>query len=77
MNINYDKIADAIYFKMKEGKVEKTLEMNDRLIVDLDKKGNVLGIELLDASSQQGKNLENMVRTGVPVNIIAGTPVIV
>lgn len=41
MNINYDKIADAIYFKIKEGKVEKTLEMNDRLIVDLNKKGEV------------------------------------
>ncbi|MHB8860161.1 MAG: DUF2283 domain-containing protein [Minisyncoccota bacterium] len=76
MKINYDKIADAMYFSLKKGKVAKTLEMNERLIVDVDKKGNILGIEMLDASSQLPKGgLENGIASGIPVMITAGTPI--
>ncbi len=76
MKINYDKIADAIYFSMKKGKVAKTLEMNERLIVDVDKKGNILGIEMLDASNQLPKSgLKNSLAGGVPVMITTGAPV--
>jgi len=75
MKINYDKIADAIYFSMRKGKVAKTLEMNERLIVDVDKKGNILGIEMLDASNQLPKNgLKNGIASGIPVMITTGTP---
>lgn len=76
MKINYDKIADAIYFSMKKGKIAKTLEMNERLIVDVDKKGNILGIEMLDASNQLPKNgLKNGIAGGIPVMITTGAPV--
>lgn len=77
MKINYDKIADAVYFSLKKGKIAKTLEMNERLIVDVDKKGNVLGIEMLDASSQlPKKSLEAGVASGIPVMISSGTPLV-
>jgi len=76
MKINYDKIADAMYFSMKKGKVAKTLEMNERLIVDVDKNGNILGIEMLDASGQLPKGgLQNGIASGIPVMITVGTPV--
>ena len=52
MNTKYDKIADALYVKFKQGKVAKTLRMENHLIVDLDSKSNILGIELLNAKSQ-------------------------
>lgn len=65
MNINYDKVADAIYMTLRKGKVSKTVEMEDRLIVDVDKKGNILGIELLDAGNQLQKNMRN----GIPVKV--------
>lgn len=65
MNINYDKVADAIYMTLRKGKVSKTVEMEDRLIVDVDKKGNILGIELLDAGNQFQKNM----RDGIPVKV--------
>ncbi len=52
MNTKYDKIADALYMRFNKGKVVKTLRLNDRLIVDLDNKSNVLGVELLNAKSQ-------------------------
>ena len=65
MNINYDKVADAIYMTLRKGKVSKTVEMQDRVIVDVDKKGNILGIELLDAGNQLQKNMRN----GIPVKV--------
>ncbi len=78
MKINYDKVADAVYFSMRKGKVAKTLEMNERLIVDVDKKGNILGIEMLDASHQfpqEGRSLEKSIENGVPVQVSSATPV--
>ena len=65
MNINYDKVADAIYMTLRKGKVSKTVEMEDRLIVDVDKKGNILGIELLDEGNQLQRNMKN----GIPVKV--------
>ena len=65
MNINYDKVADAIYMTLRKGKVAKTVEMKERLIVDVDKKGNILGIELLDAGNQLQRNMRN----GIPVKV--------
>ncbi len=52
MNTKYDKIADALYVKFKQGKIVKTLRLENHLIVDLDSKSNILGIELLNAKSQ-------------------------
>ena len=52
MNTKYDKIADALYVKFKQGKVVKTLRLENHLIVDLDSKSNILGVELLNAKSQ-------------------------
>ena len=52
MNTKYDKTADALYMRFNKGKIIKTLRLNDRLIVDLDNKSNVLGVELLNAKSQ-------------------------
>lgn len=52
MNTKYDKIADALYVKFNQGKVAKTLRLENHLIIDLDNKSNILGIELLNAKSQ-------------------------
>lgn len=76
MKINYDKIADAVYVNVGEGRVAKTLKMEDRLLVDVDRDGNVVGIELLDASSQRDliTSLEQNVSNGVPIAITHTTP---
>lgn len=55
MNIQYDKTADAMYIYLNKGKVKKTIKLQDRLVVDVDKDGKVLGIEILDVSSQVPK----------------------
>jgi len=67
MKIEYDKIADAMYIYLKKAKVFKTIKMQDRLIVDLDKKGNIIGIEVLDASSQMPKKSIKGLELNMPV----------
>lgn len=65
MKATYDKVADAMYFRLKTGKVAHTKALDDRLVVDLDKKGNILGIEILDASSQMSKqNIASTTKAG-------------
>ncbi len=74
--MKYDAVADAAYLKVGNGKVVKTLKMQDHLIIDVDIENNVVGIEILDVSHQKGlvKNLEKSVMNGIPVSMISGTP---
>jgi len=66
MKIEYDKKADAMYIRLNVGKVKKTLKIQDRLIVDVDKGGKILGIEVLDASSQIPKSKLGFLEIGIP-----------
>ena len=66
MKIEYDKEADALYITLKRGKVSRTTKRRDNLVVDLDARGNILGIEILEASSQVPKNQINAVELAVP-----------
>ena len=36
----------SAYFKLKELKVDRTLEVNDRVNVDIDREGNLIGVEI-------------------------------
>lgn len=76
MDVKYDTLADAVYLKVGTGKVSKTLEMQDRLNIDLDSKGRILGIEILEASHQEQlvENLKKNVEAGIPVDIVNSTP---
>ena len=50
MNISYDPKVDAMSIKFADGKYYKTRKVSDVILVDEDKKGKVLSIEILDAS---------------------------
>jgi len=67
MKISYDKIADALYIYLRKGKVAKTKKVTSRLLIDVDKRGNVLGIEMLDVSRQIPKKEIGVVSTEMPV----------
>ncbi|PIP30168.1 hypothetical protein COX26_00125 [Candidatus Jorgensenbacteria bacterium CG23_combo_of_CG06-09_8_20_14_all_54_14] len=47
MRIEYDKEAQASYIYVRKGKPAKTIKLMDSLLVDLDKKNNLVGIEIL------------------------------
>lgn len=69
MKIQYDKKADAMYIYLREGKIAKTIKINNRVFVDVDKKGNVIGIEMLDVSHQIPKKEIGKVYSEMPVYI--------
>lgn len=50
MKIHYDPKVDAVYIDLAKGKYEVSRKISDSIVVDEDKKGKVLGIEILDAS---------------------------
>lgn len=52
MEISYDKEADAMYIEFRDGEFAKNKKIDDFTIIDLDKDGNILGIELLEVSKR-------------------------
>ena len=81
MKVNYDKEADAMYIRLQEGKIKGTIKVHDRLMVDLDAKGNTVGVEVLDASLQlsrkEVRGLENRTIRNIPIEISRLAPVAV
>jgi len=66
MKINYDKTADAVYIKIKDGVVKKTARLSHLINADLDKNGKVLGVEILKASLKL-KNTGTKSVTNIPI----------
>ena len=54
MRMRVDSKADAIYLHLSDSKVEASEEVADGTILDFDKDGRVIGIEILDASQKTG-----------------------
>lgn len=54
MRFEYDKDVDAAYIylenSIEDGQAEKTIALNDNIILDFDKNGKLLGVEILTAS---------------------------
>ena len=47
MKIKYDPSVDAVYIKLDDSEIVSTKKLDNRTIIDFDKKGNVVGVELL------------------------------
>lgn len=52
MKINIDKKADAVYIEFAKGKFFSNKKLDEDTVLDLDKDGHILGIELLSASKR-------------------------
>jgi len=78
MKINYDRVADAIYLHVSNGKIKKTVEINDSITVDVGEKDKVIGIEILDFSYQQDKkqNINELTKNGIPLHITEAIPAV-
>jgi uncharacterized protein YuzE len=51
MKLSYNKESDALYFLLDETvEIVDSEEVRPGVVLDLDKKGNVLGVEILNAS---------------------------
>ncbi len=67
MKITFDKEADAVYIEFSNLKFSSNKKIDDNTIIDIDKEGNIIGIELLSVSKRIPKdflsdiNVKNLV----------------
>jgi uncharacterized protein YuzE len=47
VSLEYDPSCNALYIRLKQGKVAESELLSDNLIVDIDPEGEILGLELL------------------------------
>jgi uncharacterized protein YuzE len=52
MKLEFDPVADAAYFEISATEVEVSREIESGIIVDYDKNGHVIGIEVLSVSKR-------------------------
>ena len=61
MKLQYDKEVDAAYiyleYPIKDKAVEKTIQLNDNIILDFNTNGKLMGVEILDASKLLDKKV--------------------
>ena len=50
MKVTYDKNADALYVSFRTSDIQRTIEISDGFHVDVDSKGKLVGVEMLNAS---------------------------
>jgi len=50
VQVEYDKKADALFIWVRKAKYDVSEELAENVILDLDKSGRIIGIEVLDAS---------------------------
>jgi len=50
MRVRYDEQVGILYIRLKETPYHESDEIREGVIIDYDKDGNVIGIEILDAS---------------------------
>lgn len=59
MRIHYDPRADAAYIRLAETEIVESDEVTPGVILDFDAQGNVIAIEILDAS-KFGRNVRDL-----------------
>jgi uncharacterized protein YuzE len=76
MKIEYSKDVDALYIRLREVQIEDSMDIEEGVTVDLDEKGHIVGIEILDASEKM--NLTDLVNVSIenlPIEKIETTAV--
>jgi uncharacterized protein YuzE len=52
MKIEYDREEDALYVRLQEKFVAKTVEVDEGINIDFDDDGRLIGLEILDATER-------------------------
>lgn len=68
MRIEYDQEADALYIQFKEVPPDDNVDVVNGVTVDLDRDGDIIGIEILDAAERFGlESLANVTIENMPI----------
>lgn len=65
MRISYDPKVDALYIRLRQGKIEDSDEVAKGVVVDYDGEGSLLGIEIMGASAVLGGKREMQVELAI------------
>lgn len=57
VHVEYDEKSDAMYIWLRKSKYDISEELAENVVIDLDKNGLIIGIEVLDVSKNIGKDL--------------------
>ncbi len=52
-HVKYDKVADALYIRLRNGKVVESDEVAPGIIVDFNENNEIIGIEILCVSKRR------------------------
>lgn len=63
IRVSYDRIADALYVKLRDDKIADSDEVAPGVIVDFNDKGEVVGVEVL-GFSRRNIDLKKLVMEG-------------
>lgn len=55
MKITYDREVDALYIQLRDVKASHSVDFEEGVTIDVDEKGHIVGLELLDARERLGK----------------------
>jgi uncharacterized protein YuzE len=67
MKIEYDEEADALYIILRGVAATDSRDIDQGVTIDLDDNGNIVGLEVLDASEKLGQEtLTNISITNMP-----------
>lgn len=68
MKFHYDKKKDALYIRFNEKRYFESDEVKEGVIFDYDKKGKIIGIEILNSSKKFPKEFNNLIsKKNIPV----------
>ncbi len=72
MKIEYSKDVDALYIKIRDAKIVDSMDVEKGVTIDMDEKGHIVGIEILDASEKLNPSeLTNISIENIPLEKIA------
>ena len=61
MNFSFDRIANALYIRFSSEKVSNSDEIAEGIIIDYNKKDNIIGVEVLNFT-EKNLNLNDLVQ---------------
>ena len=67
----YDQDSDAFYLKINEGKVFKTIPIGNDKFLDVDKFGQMIGMEILTTSKTTSEEITEIIRRTESIKISA------
>lgn len=64
MEIKYVKDIDVLNIELQEGKFEYSEEIGEGVILDIGRNGDILSIEIIDATKRLGKEVADKITQG-------------